>query len=601
MGDHNKGIETFENINSDWFIVDQADCVDDNLNALDELFEESTDGSVVSNLIDDDEVDQGNSLALFNSQLTAECNRTVLELKRKYIATPEKSIADLSPRLAAVTISPQRQIKKRLFQDSGICEDEAQSSNEFLQVDVDGENRHDENRGTQHNLFRCSNVKATILSKFKELFGVSFSDLTRQFKSDKTCNESWVILLYKVSDDVIESSKTTLKTHCNYLQIIMYDFMTLYLIQFKNGKSRETVTKLFISMFNIDAIQMLSEPPRIRSVPAALFFFTKKSSNACYVYGELPIWVTKQTMVNHQLAASADTFDLSTMIQWAWDNNFTEEHEVAYNYAQIADIDSNAAAFLKSSQQVRYVRDCVHMVRLYKRHQMRQMTMSQWIQKCCSDCENDGEWKTIAGYLRYQNINIIRFLTSLRLFFKCLPKKNCILFYGPPDTGKSYFAYSLITFLKGKVISMLNRQSQFFLMPLQDCKIGYIDDCTYSGWQFIDMNMRAALDGNLVSVDSKHKAPAQIRLPPLLITSNHNVLEDLTLKYLHSRITGFEFPNSMPLDSCGNPTFKITDETWKCFFIRLQTQLDLQFEEEDESGRLDRPLRITAGATPDSL
>ena len=105
----------------------------------------------------------------------------------------------------------------------------------------------------------------------------------------------------------------------------------------------------------------------------------------------------------------------------------------------------------------------------------------------------------------------------------------------------------------------------------------------------------------LFSVDSKHKAPAQLRLPPLLVTSNHDVKSDLTLKYLHSRITAFEFPNVMPLDEDGNPSFKITDATWKCFFIKLQTQLDLQFEEEDESGRPDRSLRFTAGTTPDSL
>ncbi|WBF83435.1 MAG: E1 protein [human papillomavirus mSD2] len=601
MGDHSKGIDCVDNISADWFIVDEADCVDDNCNTLDELFEESTNGSNISNLIDDDEVDQGNSLALLNSQLTEECNRTILELKRKYNATPEKNIADLSPRLAAVTISPQRPIKKRLFEDSGIVEDEAQSSNELLQVVAETEGSHVNNCDQDLSILRNSNAKAIILAKFKDLFGVSFTDLTRQFTSNKTCNNSWVLSLYKVSDDVVESSKTTLKNNCNYLQIFMYDIITLYLIDFKSSKSRETVHKLFISMFNISELQIISDPPRNRSVAAALFFFTKRSSNACFVHGDLPSWISKHIMVNHQLASAAEAFDLSTMIQWAWDNKYTEEHEIAFNYAQIADSDSNAAAFLKSNQQVKYVRDCAHMVKLYRRHEIRQMSMSQWIQKCCEECNEEGEWKVIAAYLRFQNINVVVFLTALRMFFKCLPKKNCILFYGPPDTGKSYFAYSLVSFLQGKVISMLNRQSQFFLMPLQDCKLGYIDDCTYAGWQFIDVNMRAALDGNLVSVDSKHKAPAQLRLPPLLVTSNHDVKSDLTLKYLHSRITAFEFPNVMPLNEDGNPSFKITDATWKCFFIKLQTQLDLQFEEEDESGRPDRSLRFTAGTTPDSL
>ena len=258
MGDHNKGIDSLENISAEWFIVDQADCLDDNINTIDELFEESTDGSVISNLIDDDEVDQGNSLAFFNTQLTDECNRTILELKRKYHATPEKNIADLSPRLAAVSISPQRQIKKRLFQDSGILEDEAESNIESVQVDEQSEPCRDGNRDNGLEILQCSNAKAIILAKFKELFGASFTDLTRPFRSDKTCNDSWVLALYKVSDDVIESSKLILKKHCTYFQLLMYDIITLYLLDFKNAKSRETVHNLFISMFNINTLQIIS-------------------------------------------------------------------------------------------------------------------------------------------------------------------------------------------------------------------------------------------------------------------------------------------------------------------------------------------------------
>ena len=227
MGDPNKGTETLENNeNSEWFIVHEADCVDDSLNVLDELFEESTSDSVVSNLIDDDQVDQGNSLALFNSQITDDCNNAILYLKRKYIASPEKTIADISPRLAAVSISPQRNIKKRLlFQDSGIVDDEAENSDALAQVDVLAEtSRHDNDRGNRDVLsfLKCTNFKAMFLAKFKELFAVSFTDLTRQFKSDKTCNDNWVLILYKVSEEIVESSKVILQNQCNYLQIIMY-------------------------------------------------------------------------------------------------------------------------------------------------------------------------------------------------------------------------------------------------------------------------------------------------------------------------------------------------------------------------------------------
>lgn len=248
MGDPNKGTDTncIESIESaDWFIVHEADCIDDGINALENIFEESNSDTDVSNLIDDDQVDQGNSLAFFNSQVADDCERALIDLKRKYIPSPVRSIADLSPRLDAVHISPQRQIKKRLFEDSGVVEDEAESSIDNVQVEIPCTNRHDENQSSGQivEFLKCSNFKALFLAKFKELFGVSYTDLTRPFKSDKTCCNNWVLALYKVSDDVIESSKVVLKQQCNYVQILLYDIITLYLLEFKTSKSRETIQK----------------------------------------------------------------------------------------------------------------------------------------------------------------------------------------------------------------------------------------------------------------------------------------------------------------------------------------------------------------------
>ena len=118
--------------------------------------------------------------------------------------------------------------------------------------------------------------------------------------------------------------------------------------------------------------------------------------------------------------------------------------------------------------------------------------------------------------------------------------------------------------------------------PLTDCKMGLIDDVTYTGWLFMDVNMRTALDGNRICVDSKHRAPTQMKLPPLLLTSNHNIMEDPTLKYLHSRVHSIHFPNKMPLTEEGSPVFQITDYTWKCFFRKLKTQLDLSLPEKED-------------------
>ena len=600
MGDPNKGtafIETFNNSN-DWF-VREAECVD-SLQALDDLFEESTNGSVVSNLIDDDDqVDQGNSLALYNAQVSEDSDRDILFLKRKCINSPERTLADLSPQLEAVRISPCKPPKKRLFQDSGVGEDEAENSNELLQVE---ECHAVENGATVNDLLHCNNKRTVILSKFKEKFAVPYGELTRAFKSDRTCHDNWIITVYNVSEEVIQGSKILLQQHCEFVQMITVDFSVLYMVTFKSAKNRITIMNLMSQILNCNEWQVICDPPRTRSAPAAFYFYKKSITKTCFIYGQLPEWILKHCIVSHQLSSSAENFDLSKMIQWAFDNEMNDEAEIAYHYALLADEDSNASAFLNSNQQAKYVRDCYHMVKLYRRQQMRQMSMGRWIGKCCEKVNDDGNWKTIANFLKFQNITLISFLIQLKVFLQCVPKKNCMLFYGPPDTGKSYFCFTLLSFLKGRVISFMNKNSVFWLSPLADCKIGFLDDATYAAWMHIDINMRGALDGNWISLDSKHKAPLQTKMPPLLITSNHDVMNDQTLLYLHSRLISFNFPNKMPINDDGTPVYEINDATWKSFFTKLARQLDLNLEEErDESGGADQSFRCTAGRATESL
>lgn len=589
------------------FIETEAECVDDS-NTLDDLFDGSTCGSDISNLIDDVAVEQGNSLALFHAQVTEECDRAVTVLKRKYAKSPKgSSIADLSPRLEAITISPEkeRQSKRRLcFQDSGIVEDEAE--NHITQVVTEeGENGGDvvvaasvasSVASSVSELLKSNCKRSYILKKFEINMGIPYNELVRHFKSDKTCCDNWVVYAYAANDDVLQSSKILLQQHCECLQIILNTFSGLFLMQFKHAKSRETVNKLFCNILNVEDCQLLSDPPKSRSVPAALFFYKKSVTETSYVYNKLPHWVTQLTVVSHQVASQAENFELSKMIQWAYDNRKTEESDVAYGYASIADEDSNAAAFLKSNCQVKYVRDCVAMVRLYFRQEMRDMSNSEWIWKCCRDCSQEGDWKIINNYLKYQQVNILSFLSTLRLFLKGIPKKNCLVFYGPPDTGKSYFCYSFISFLKGKVVSYMNKASTFWLQPLIDTKFGLLDDATHSCWRYIDENMRNVLDGNVMCVDAKHKAPQQIHLPPLVVTTNVDVLQDMSLKYLHSRIMCIKFSQTMPFDDNGDPFYKFTDAVWKSFFQKLWKQLDLE-EEQHESERPDRTFRCTTECT----
>lgn len=602
MGEQDKGTDFNIIEHNEWFIQ-EAECIE-SLDTMEELFDNSTDGSDISNLIDDTDYAQGNSLALFNEQVTEDCNSALVALKRKFATTPPHSVADLSPRLKAISISPLRTSKRRLFDDSGIAEDEAENSIEKV-PDTDITNTMNESVIAENlNLLnKNSNYKVILYTKCKQTFGVSFTEITRPFKSSKTCSEHWILFLYCIRAELVEAAKIQLQTYCEYFQLIQFDFTILLCITFKNTKNRETVHKLLCPMLSCTDIQMLSEPPRTRSPPVAIFFYQKSLSNSSYKFGDFPNWIKKQTMLTHESAAAAENFDLSQMIQFCYDNNLMDEPSIAYKYALQADVDANAAAFLKHNNQAKFVKDACSMVKYYKRQEMRELTISEWIWRCCDDCEENGDWKVIAHLFKYQGINLISFLTALRQFFKGIPKKNCIVFYGPSDTGKSYFCNSLITFLKGKVVSIMNKASIFWLQPLIECKIGFMDDVTYNGWVFLDTNMRGALDGHPVSIDAKHRAPTQITLPPMLITTNVELQKEESLKFLRSRLQLFHFPNLFPLKENGDVVYEITNKHWKCFFSKLGLQIDLTPREDlqDESGRVDRTLRCTAGKINDSV
>lgn len=607
MGEPTKGtdnIDSVDNVN-DWCLI-EAECVN-SMDTLSELFDGDT-ASNISNLIDDLEpVEEGNSLALFNTQSAEECDRTIAELKRKFIASPiaspVRSVADLSPSLQAVHISPQRQSpqrhsKRRLFGDSGI---EDETANSITQVDdLESSVKTGSSAIDEYCILHSSNRRATLLAKFKEKYNVGFNELTRNFKSNKTCNHNWIVGVFGVAEELIEASKTVLQQHCEFLQIIPSDFSALYVLEFKCTKNRETVLKLLHSILNTKDEQCLVDPPRNRSMAAALYCYKKGIANIGFKYGAYPDWIATQTILNHQLA-SAESFNLSEMIQWAYDNDYTDEAAIAYYYALHAEENTNAAAFLKSNQQFKYVRDCCQMVRMYKKQELRNMSMSTWIFKCCKGFAEGDEWKTIVKFLKYQNINFISFLIALKQFFKGIPKKSCIVFYGPSDSGKSYFCFKLIKFLNGRVVSFMNKGSHFWLMPLIESKIGLLDDATYPCLLFLDSNMRNAFDGNHVSIDVKHKALQQIKLPPMLMTTNIEVQKEPTLKYLATRLVCFEFANPMPFDDNGNPLYNITNDCWAMFFKKFSRQLDLTEDEANgDSGDPDRPFYCTARNSIDS-
>lgn len=648
MADNNEGTDDSLEGCSDWYIVKEAECKDDD--PIDKCFEEDTDAeSYVSDLVDDAAVDQGNILELFQMQEFQTGLEKVQELKRKLnVRSPKRvpsqaDVAALSPQLQKVSITPKKKkVKKLIFEpeDSGVvtneAEDDAQElpqvestvlqdsslslpialaqstpfslsrnlpdDNEDIEnIPPEGQNNLNEGnvigRDAVRVLMKTLNVKATILAKFKLCFGVSFIDLTRSYKSNKTMSRDWVIAIFGVSEESCKSAQELLQAHCDFVYLECgHAGCAAGLLELKNQKCRDTLIKLLKTVMTVNELQVLAEPPRSASTVSALFWFKRCTKDEATCFGNVPLWVMRLCSLQHQQGYEKP-FCLTEMVQWALDNDYEDESVIAFNYAMEAELRDNARAFLKSTSQPKLVRDCSTMVRHYKRAQMKSMSVSAWIHYKCHTVKNRDEedWRHIANFLRYQGIHLYQFVGFMQNFLKGKPKKSCMVLYGPPNTGKSLFAMSLIHFLQGKVITYANCQSHFWLQPLLDARFALLDDATHKCWSYIDIFLRGALDGNVVCLDSKHKNPAQVKFPPLIITTNVDVQKESSLQYLLSRLHFFNFAETLPIQTSGEPRYELTEKSWRSFFARFWVTLDLS-DQEEEDGESPTALRLHTGS-----
>ncbi|QBR99482.1 E1 [Kittiwake papillomavirus 2] len=433
-------------------------------------------------------------------------------------------------------------------------------------------------------ILTAKNTRNTQLAVFKEMYGASYTDVTRLYKSDKTQSFEWVIVILGSASIIYEALTECLKRHTEF---ILYDInpekrLGLFYVGFLASKNREGVRKC-LKHFNVEVTHLpLLDPPNKRSITAALFF-----AKLMVGHGEMPMWCRDIIAAGER--GNGEGFQLSKMVQWAMDHNYSDESEIAFGYAQLADIDVNAQMWLNSNMQAKYVRDATTMVRHYNRGRMHATPMPEHIACRMRDHvdQDDKEgWKRILVFLRYQHVVIQEFLQALKYWFKGRPKKCTIAILGVPDSGKTMFTMSLMQFMAGKVLNYANSKSHFWMQPLVDCKVAAIDDVTMPCWDYINLYMRPALDGNSICIDCKHRAPVQTKCPPLILTSNYDPRDimghgdERLYKYLFSRITFVCFNRVIPHIG-GRPRFLIQAADWRSFILKYHNELDIDLQGYD--------------------
>lgn len=574
------------------FLLLEAECSDHGSDA-----EASEAENVEVDFISTETVEQGNSLEVFQALSNLDSAQQTAKLKRRLVSvseTPETHRGALSP-LDTNCIPLKRQLFAPLASSSR--SNEAVCASPRMQVDK-------ENLGGAtcqiHSLLHSSNLIASLLARFKNVVGIGWREVTREFKSNKSTTSSWVVACFDVLEHLYESSCELLKNYCDYLLCRRYVHerynVCMYLCDFNVAKCKTTVFALFKTLVGVEEKLILAEPPKIRSPVCAMYWFKSSLTQGSFKHGTPPEWLAQQTILGHKAASQPSKFDLAEMIQWAYDNNYLEASEIAYNYAMEANNDPNAAAWLASTSQAKYVKDVQAMVSYYKRAELCRMSMSEYLWTQCQKVTENGSWLPIMNLLQFQGIEPILFVTAMKDWLRGTPKKNTIFIIGVPNTGKSMLTNSLISFMNGSRLSYAMSRSTFWMQPLATCKAALIDDATAGCLNFFDSHLRNLLDGYNICIDRKFKNPVEIKAPPLLVTTNIDITKDPRYFYLRSRAVCFHFENVLPLDENGNPVFHITHANWANFFTRLWARLGLE-EQENSQHDGDRALNISSRDT----
>lgn len=436
-------------------------------------------------------------------------------------------------------------------------------------------------------LIRSKDQKMTQLGQFKKASGFSFLQLVRTFHSDKTQYNDWIVISPDCRIDYWNQYVCRSPEVCSYLYAAA-GVHVMYLLFFK-GKSRAGVRSFFQKggMTEIERMHFI-EPPNTRVMMNAVYWM----KSAIHGKGPMPKWI-QNYFDGDDKPKQDDKFDMATMVQWALDHKYFDLNTVVFKYSEEAERnDPNAKAWLSCTSMLRYAHDAAKMARAMKKGREQCMTLHEFlIEKMAEWQSRRGDFHNVLKLLSYQGVNPILFTHALKCLINRIPKRCCLAIVGPPNTGKSMFCLALMKFLEGAVLSYFCHKSHFWLSPLAECKIALLDDCTWPAWDYIDMNLRNALDGTCLTIDQKNRDPRMVECPPLLITSNYDYRTGTEYEgggggrtpyaYLLSRITCFSFPRKLT-GKTNKPKIIVLPEDWADFFLRYRECLGLIAEDTSE-------------------
>ncbi|QYW06039.1 E1 protein [Papillomaviridae sp. Seabass_c24797] len=411
------------------------------------------------------------------------------------------------------------------------------------------------------------------LAKFKEATKLSWHVLVRQIKSSTSKQPCWCALIPGESREV--KAKLAVLSQEQNVQTLMegptFFDLHMVMIEFFTPIGKDQFQLLCLK-YDLKAL-CINAPNPHKDVAVLVW------RNYCaIVKGDLPEWIKAKFQAETTETGLNAEFKLKIAAQYCIDNDINDEAQFIYQYSQITGTDSNAKAWLNHNSCLKWAKDAVQLSIKMRAGREASMNPGEFVQHKIDQLpERTGNFKKIDSLLLFQNIMPVSFANAVRKLLYRVPKKSVLCLVGKKDTGKSLISSTLSQFLGGKALGFQNHRSSFWLQPAINARLVVLDDATLSFWEYANVYLRTAFDGNSISVDAKNLAMKEIKFPPIIITSNYDIRNTEQFGdfgFLTNRVLFFSMQKE--LTSQQVQRWLPTSADWASWFFEYRQNLDIE-------------------------
>ncbi|QKR71895.1 E1 [Wels catfish papillomavirus 1] len=369
--------------------------------------------------------------------------------------------------------------------------------------------------------------------------GRSWASLFKEMKNQKTMQTNWGIFFKKHADKKFNLAiEAALITDSCRIRSKSDDHHTFYLLEYQlKQRSISGLTQLLHKI--VPQLELLIGCPKFKDTA-----FRDWAKNFTSVLTEDAPEMSGLLLEGDE---SDGKFNVQELFEWIEAHEPISLEILLCNYREEArQGNANAMLWLQQSSNITVAKKQYELWKATLKGRQMQIPLSSYIEQRIEEYTG-GESSKVERLLAKNGISPFDFLNAIRRWIHNHVKKSVVCFVGPGNCGKSMIADAMIEFLNGARLTW-HESNQFWKQGAIGKRFVMLDDVTPCCWKDLDARERRALDGGVVCINKKFCEPCEMKMPPMLLTSNYDVRGNSDFEYLCNRITFLTF----------NTPFKVT-------------------------------------------